>query len=356
MPPIVNQENTNQSGIGVSAAKTAAMPPGWKELDGYRERWREDDMSVTRVWNGPWLGRKAFVDWLLGYSTTVADVSMDPENTTYKLSRTLPAQHPEYPWLFASEVEDLSGVGAWDEIAWLCRDRNGDPILDENGEIGDFVFAPSIRYYDSSSMSSAHSCTLRVVYRHRDYELREDADAWERDEGELSRYVSRFFRVAILHLQLASLSTLLKFTEGPHENTEIPEAGVKLFPTVQLTMVWNQVPDVPWDAINACTGHVNAETFDGAPGYRSYPPGTLLCQAPEVKRLKSIVGRVIWEIIYRFDYRGSVLAADGTPATWNHFPAGDGQLYKAAFPAAVPVYPSADFDSLFVAPAPVDYQ
>jgi hypothetical protein len=51
-----------------------------------------------------------------------------------------------------------------------------------------------------------------------------------------------------------------------------------LFATAHLCTV-HEMPDYP-AAIAACTGRVNATTFDGAKGAPSFAPGTLLCQAP----------------------------------------------------------------------------
>lgn len=355
----------NQAHIGHDLPKLQDEPQGWRELDGYRERWREDDMVATRVFNGPWGQRKTFVDWLLGYSTTIVD-PVSP-NTAHLLSRVIPAQHPEYPWIYATEVEELTGVGAWTHSNQVfLQAADGNPVLQPFPGAGVLpVPLPMIHYYDSSTHDDSHSCTMRVTYRHRDYEVRADADAWAQPTKELSRYVSRFFQPAIQSLPLSRLSAQLFFKEGPVAGTNIPEGGVRLLPTMQLQMVWHQVPDIPWDAFAACTGKINSKAFDGAPGYRSYPAGTLLCQAPQVKRMRSVVGRVIWEITYRFDYRGSITAAvGGGPATWNHFPNEEGKFYLAGhYPGSyganvtpTPVYAWADFDQLFVPPAPTNYQ
>lgn len=365
-PTLRTSPYINESGYGQNLAKLAGTLPGWREVDGYRERWREDDMSVWRVFNGPWADYKAFVDWLLGYSTTIPD-PFNPGGLL--LSRTPPHQHPKFPWMFAWEVEELTGVGAWrDDPSVHIWDANGFAL--QGGDPLD-VFGPHppienpiIAYFNTSGALGAQGencCNVRVRYTHRDYEIRNDAAAWQQPTRELSRYVSRFFKPAIIHLPLARLTNNLKFIEGEFINQVIPEAGAKLLPTLQLTMVWHQVPDIPWDAFNACTGRINANAFDGAPGYRSYPPGTLLCQAPEVKRMRSVTGRVIWQMTYRFDYRGNLTALNGAPVTWNHFPDGAGVFAQARFPAGPqfptgqPVYESADFDQLFRPPLPVSY-
>lgn len=358
----------NHSGIGHDLKKLALMPQGWNELDGYRESWKENDMKATRVFNGPWGNRKDFIDYLLGYSTAELDVL----SGNYFLSRIVPAQHPEFPWLYAIEVEELQGVGAYtNNPNAFVQDALGNPVVQqvfdpERGKIPAVIPLGIIHYYDSSSLRDTSSCTLRVTYRHRAYEVRNDEDAYKQPTRELSRCVTREYHPAIEHLGLSRLTGRMFYSEGPAgtKGSNIPEGGVMRIPTMQLTMTWHQVPDLPWGAFQNCTGKINLNKFDGAPGYREFPAGTLLCHAPRVDRWRSITGRIRWEIVYRFDYRGSVTAFDGTPATWNHYPDSFGFFCAAGFypngfvdgGANVPVYQSANFDELFKAVAPVSYQ
>ena len=62
-------------------------------------------------------------------------------------------------------------------------------------------------------------------------------------------------------------------------------------------------------------------------------------------------GRVRWKITYKFLFN---------PKGWNNFPSSqDRQYYLATFGGGVDdprIFESADFDSLFEVPLPVDYQ
>jgi hypothetical protein len=374
----------NQSGIGHDLAKLAALDElGVREVDGYRESWTEEESQAVRVLDVPWGNRFAFRDLMLGYTTNVAPPGAAPSTgggvilgqPQGQFRRSLPAAHPEQPWLFASRVELMMGLGATvNNPNVFAQDIDGTLRL---GPAGNQVFVPMIAYADTVNGLPGYG-RYAVTYTARDYEVRSDAETLLQASGELSRYVSRFWTYSALMLPLGSLTSQLYFggdaakaatvidPKDPAKartvtlaGQNVPEAGAKIISMQQLTYVWHQVPDVPEDAIDACVGKVNGDWFDGAPGARRYAPGTLLCQPPLRERTpRSIVGRVSWTLTMKMDYRR---------AGWNFFPATDGNYYLAGFynsqadaaAGKVPdrlVYEAADFNALFRAPAPVKYQ
>ncbi|MES2342329.1 MAG: hypothetical protein V4597_11670 [Pseudomonadota bacterium] len=384
--PIINitpSNIQNQSDIGHGLAKLGEMPPGIREVEGYKEYWTEDESQAIRVFDIQWSQRYAARDWFLGYTTNLAGppvlVVGSPlqPNPNGVLHRSLPAAHPEQPWLFASRMELMQGIGAMiNNPQVFAQDVFGNFALDN---LNQRIVLPMIAYHDTVNDFPGYG-RYAVTYSARDYELRSDAEVQLQASGELSRYVSRFWTYSALMLPLGSLTSQLYYggdlakaatVIDPKDKKvpptdkvtlagqNVPEPGAKIIPMQQLTYKWHQVPDVPEAAIDNCVGHVNGATFDGAPGARAYPPGTLLCHPPQRERTpRSIVGRISWTITYRFDYR-----AQG----WNFFPAADGQYYLAGFYndrndavlGKVPdhlLYEGADFNALFKPPPPVKYQ
>src|SRR5262249_24567564 len=64
----------------------------------------------------------------------------------------------------------------------------------------------------------------------------------------------------------------------------VPAPGAVLFPLMELTYTWRDVPDIPEKAISDCMGKCNLAPFDGAQGNRLWPAQTLLCQTPNIRR------------------------------------------------------------------------
>lgn len=208
---------------------------------------------------------------------------------------------------------------------------------------------------------------MKVTYRSRDYEVRSDADA-ERARistelvtrtpcpTELTRYVSRkwSYSISAIPLPLGKGGTVLKFSEGPAGvlGQEVKAGPPLLLPRKQITYTWHHVPDVPHAAIDACLGRTNLNKFDGVPGYELFEPDTLLMQPPEINRMRSVDGRICWEIIYKFDFN---------PLGWNTFPAANGRSYPATYGGGgvgadnTPYLP-ADYNALWRLPAPADYE
>lgn len=347
---IIQQEKTNSllnlSDIAtdvVNYPRIYSEPYKWHEIDGYEENWDGEASEVTRVFEGPWLQRKGFVDWMVGYSY----------NSAGTLRREIPDQHPAYPWLYCTGIRRVKGQGAYTLDPYIVNP--------------DGTNAGLIAYFDRSSGTDELCCTLSATYRPLAYEVRNDSDidtnaaaiTAAKSTPELQRYVERAETDSLQSLPFPGAN--LVFTEGPANGKAIPSAGTvtKLFPLRELIYVWHDVPDVPEAAITACEGKVNVDVFDppvtingntvgalGAAG--GYAAGTLLCQAPQKKRIpRNVVGRPVFRITYRFLFR---------PDGWNRFPyGGDMGMYLAAVGGKY-LYASADFNTLFQVPQPIRYQ
>jgi hypothetical protein len=138
------------------------MPDGIHEVEGYKEVWESDGAATqaTRIFDVPWRIRKLCVDWWLGYDFNYvpsltggyapppAGVSIDDlvnGITSWsvvqpllggplggKISRIVPAQHPEFPWLYASRVELQEGKGVATQRQDITVRRNaaGTPFIE----------------------------------------------------------------------------------------------------------------------------------------------------------------------------------------------------------------------------------
>ena len=134
----------------MDAAKENSRPQGIIEIEGYRESFRtEGGTSATRVFDVPWTQRKVFVDWALGHAVSLP---MNPSGSnpytaelgfggghsrgnavalalgfeTGYLSRIIPSQHPEMPWLYCTECDLQMGHPVLDERRDITVRRNAD--------------------------------------------------------------------------------------------------------------------------------------------------------------------------------------------------------------------------------------
>lgn len=192
--------------------------------------------------------------------------------------------------------------------------------------------------------------TLRVTYRARPYIVRNDVQNAAWGQGELGRYVERQPRYAINGLPLANIanSTQQLIFVNTAPAVVVPEPGIVLVPTASWYYRWHDVPFYPSFAIANVIGKVNANTFDGIAGFPAFPPGTLLCQAPEIKQRRNACGQVAFDISWILDFREN---------GWNSFPAtlnGKFDYYPATFGGGAPaadgsnlVFKPADFGLLF---------
>lgn len=330
----------------MNLAKLQAQPPATL-VEGYREKFnRAGDQEVLATFDVPWSGRKQWIDFMLGYSTSL---QLPGQNPT--ITRTIPFQVPvpTYEHLFATEVESTQLAGTLAPAAFLCHKGNGAIQLAADGNA---VWTPWLAIADPSTGGDG-LIRYGVRFRSYPYEILDDATAAATAQAngttaELCRYVERHPKGAVQALPLPTGQ--VKYVNGPFANQAIPDnAAYLLLPTEEWLYVWHEVPDLPLVAMANATGGVNQAPFDGAPGWRAFPAGTLLCQAPQRERYRTSNGRIYWRITYAFLYR---------PQGHNFLPASDGNFYQVGFGgnANAPLYPSVDFNALFQPPAPVTYQ
>jgi hypothetical protein len=400
----------NLSNVPHRVAKMAAMPAGWTMVDDYREDWDREHVSVKAMFRGPWGTRDLFINWCLGYSTSIllpnagppqfnqsgqvvlggggapllppgggqvvlggesgpfiqpgglvnnvggGGIQNNPAAVAF-LSRVPPCQHWRFPYLYCVNCEVIRGDGAIrPDPDGVLLDNFGNPIQDNNGN---FLPAPfSIAYYDSARARDDLTCLVRVTYGYLEYSTLTDQEMLgiQGGQGELERNVERKVHNSVGMLPLQG--TVLKFFEGPRPNADIPEnAKYALLFTSEYSFKWLDVPDPPMDAIRAAVGCTNADVFDGARGFRSFPPGSLLMEAPQISWHRNPAGRRVWDIDYTFMYREP-------PAGWNKYPAADSQgnqfgFYGASFtgkPDGPTPYKQAPFAPLFQVPPPQLYE
>ena len=353
--------------------------PYVEEIDGYRESWRSDGaQQVTRRFKVRWGGRKSFVDYMLGWSTTLGGggsvtltngppppevggsgntLQSSPPATTPALSRQIPDQVPEdgFRHLYCSEVNMVGGkgiIGNNPNVQVFLAD--GSQALDANGNA---VTKPMIAYFDPVTKTDGWAF-YECVYTPRPYEVRTDDEMGQLQggKGELERYVE-FSRENALQAQPLPQKAGygLYWQDGFFKGQLIPDNAAFIYLHTQtLLYTWHEVPDEPRDSIRACVGTVSSADFDGARGRMSYPAGTLLCQAPpKVERYRHPNGRVYWRVVYSELFR---------PTGWNFLPDASGVYNPVAFGTSAqplggaPLYPTADHAQLFAPPSPVTYQ
>jgi hypothetical protein len=341
----------NDSGITTDSAKVLAMPAyydAWPE-ESYEEFVDDDRMQATICWSVPWSARVEWWQWVLGYATvkSVSVLSTQPgTGTSYTLSRLIPHQHPEYPWLYAVEVKLRSGSGAiYNRDDLTVFDSGNQPA---DGPDGETAFNPMLAYGEPGpghtepwTDGRAH---YAVTYKALDYDVRSDSDLslapWF--GSELGRYVTRTINPGIKAIGLPALAkSNFQFTGGPAgiKGGVVTSAELPLLqPLAQLEYTWHEVPAPNWTAINSTIGKTNYSAFDTNGSYFPYAAGTLLCQSPRTHHYRSKTGRWVWRITYRFDWLQN---------GWNNFPASDGNFYSAAFSNGQLLYQQADFNQLF---------
>lgn len=325
-PPITSGARLSSYSVpGLRLAKLEQRPSFIREVYGYQEQWNQTDQYSVRVFDVPCGGRKIAVDYWLGYSYATAIAG------NYRISRTLPEQHPKYPWLYATDARFI-------EPQNLAITQ--DPFSVTDGG----TIVPMIYYVEKVGQAfNEGAVRYAVTYRPLPYEILTDNEADATGVDELARYVERSFSFTV-QAQPIPTTVQFKFTEGPYLNTSIPATNPQfIMPIKQCVYRWVEIPDLPHTAIDACVGKVNAESFDGAPGWPLYEAETLLCHAPQPKWYRTKQGRVAWDLTYRLDYR---------PSGWNKFLAADRNFYRATIggTAGLNLYQTADFRALFRLP------
>lgn len=346
----------HQSNIAHNVIKYASRPAQIQECEGYKETCRREGIEVTRYYKLPWSLVYAATQYWLGYSTAQAGNTDD----TGKIVRVPPEQDFIRPWLYASEVRLLNGLGAWVEDLVPALDAAGVPrigpatdgfILNEPFLLSTLAYAEKrgSLFYDGA----AH---VEVTYRSLNYDIRTDDDPRVVSFGEIGRWVERRYNPSIQAIQIPANAKLdLKFVAtapGTIAGTMIPGNPVLLLPTLAVDYIWHDVPDVNHEVFRACAGKINDVAFDGVPGWLEFPIGTLLMNPARFERYRSTAGRYSHRIMMQMVYR---------EVGWNHFPAADGKFYKATYGGTAAgellyKYPTgSSFAKLFTPPAPVTY-
>lgn len=323
----------NLSGVGLNAQKMSQMPqtkPPIEPQQGYREVDRDDESSAEITWRVPWTARHAFREWAKGYSAIGRDA-----NGNLKLSRTIPAQHPEKPWLFCVECEVTNGAGA------LMPSQVAAPVPPGSPPI----LVPFLTFREEVIGAGSYGdgfALMKCVYRDRPYDIFDDATIAAMNTGEIGRYVIREPRFSLKGMELPqSLRERLVFDKvalSPTTGQQAPEgiAGIPipggaqlLMPLIGLSYLWLEVPLalINWSAIQGCLGHTNANAFDLATSWGGpWAAQTLLMQSPEIRYRRNGVGIMCADIRFKFDF---------VKNTWNAFPAADGNFYFANFGTSI---------------------
>jgi hypothetical protein len=275
---------------------------------------------------------------------------------TYYLTRACPYQCPD----IGNETFYCTSVDLDTPDGAMGQDRVYEHDVEGNRTGGPDAW---INFYDSGSARNPLVCKYVVTFSQLPFDVRSDLEIQQSqcNAPEMERYLERAPRGAIQSLPLPT-NVLPIFTNqispfqgggvyndpsGKIVGQSIPTSGAYILSLVEeMPYIWEQVPDPPWAAIAACEGCVNAATFDGARGWFSFTTGTVMCNAPlEKKRYRHASGRWYWRITYSFTWK---------PQGWNYFPVADGTYLAVTFNGK-PLYPSADFTTLFQPGPPTAY-
>jgi hypothetical protein len=192
--------------------------------------------------------------------------------------------------------------------------------------------------YKKPVQTGSGMASYRVAFEPLQYELRTDAEMTALtaplNNCELSRFVVREYRFAgnqftipggKLYWRDSLDPTTGKEVAGFTGSAQIPEAYPRIFPEVNVSYTWIDVPGIPWTSINSCLGKVNntlggANAPNGAFDYRpdwqgltwsggtfnGFDPGTLLfLGTSDIRPKVSATGQQLYDIQYAFNYRPS---------------------------------------------------
>jgi hypothetical protein len=176
----------------------------------------------------PWSVRDAFKVWALGYSFTylaqdagataqflapgqpiVGGTFTIIQNSSWQLSRVIPAQDPEHPWLYAESCRPIAYAGTG-------TSRNVE-VLDVTAGSGNGQQWPASRgaglQPDQSEWPPAVGgagqgddgiLSYEVIYKPRNYEVRNDTATDALPGGELNRYGHRHKQRALQTIPVQS--------------------------------------------------------------------------------------------------------------------------------------------------------
>lgn len=347
----------NDSGIELDSTKFLSMPGGGNvAMISMGEEWRPDGIVQTITFDVPWSIRIKWLAWCLGYETLPSEFFAGLPWQTF--NRVPPVQHPEMPWLYASDAKLVEAMGVplnRDDI--VLKDSSGHPVpaSTPGGQIEQFTaipgeepppqyaYAPAIKYAENAGDGDFTFrdgvARYQVTYTHRLYQILSDDQLHTQGGGEFNRYVTKNKNYAVMSYPVPATGTQLKFSDPAYPailGTQIGVGILVIQPTEQLEYTWHDVPWYSEQAIQSAAGHINAGVFDGR------PPETLLFQAPKITRKRNRVGRYVWDIVMRMDFK---------PFGWNTYLTKQGTAFvRATFGGAVDgptVYTGANFYNCF---------
>lgn len=326
----------------------------WREVaKGYKQGAGGEVIESVRVFDIPWDIKDWWEAQALGWTDYDFDLGEGPlspaaqragqsavQQVILALERHTPWQHPIKPYLYASKVDLIDGIGVpgtdltpanQSIIQYYNAGDDGMPTNSLPGSPG-YVGPPLDAGY----------ARLAVTFSPRPYDILSDAQAasaFSNTSGtvEMLRYVERKRAYSVENLKLHAQT--LQITVGA-DTVKIPDFSYLPYPTIQYTYIWRGIPALPRLGYQACVGLVNENSFD--PQYENLAPGTVMCLAPEDRQYRGLDGRKLFDVSLRFAYR---------PEGWNNF------FYKGAFKSAVytqdslkhgqPPFQTAFFQSLF---------
>ena len=234
----------------------------------------------------------------IGFSRVITVTVGDPPVNVRIHARQVPLVYPDItdedgnPYLYAQSIARVEGIGP----------LGADPI----------TRAP--RY---------NLARVWITFASLNYKIFEDFDAPMLDEDSptlgnfpdeatLARYVSRasdpFDRAISLPTGFVSMvpvtganpdyratgtNTFVPYAANEPGPPVIEGAGL-LQPGLDVVRTHHLIPEVPLNTILRTVGKVNSVTFDG------FPPETLVCLAPRIRSYISPLGKIVFDVSYRF--------------------------------------------------------
>ena len=357
--------------IRIDPDKSSAWPEWADEMDGgYTETWSETDKETSRCFRIPYTKRAEFRAYMLGYSRVIPNPQFNNGNPaidqpgTGIISHVIPAQDPEYPFLYCIQCSLLNNESGKAGRRRLYQadelDQNGLPNNPEPEELTKMRDKLTFNIDDNATSTLDGTATMRCVYRPKAYRIETDANAtglvFKYGNGlafsrEMTRLLERRISYAVTALPLARVQaqavTKLKFWNpgGAFDGDDIPEPGVQLIPTAEMQYVW-WTPGYSPTIFSNLSGKINDQPFDGYDGWPLFSAKTLLFQAPIVEEQeRTIRGHRFFKITMRASYRQQ---------TWWNFPAPDGSQLPAtwghtdpALAGSTSVYTPGDFSKVF---------
>lgn len=302
------------SGVfNVRGLQLAHTEYGVKDGDSPNEQFDMTSATATRIIDVAWANRGIAAYQLLGYAQWNP---VDPLNPV--IQRYLPDFHPDFPWMVATKISNIKGIGA---RGWTVA--NGTKI------------------------AKYQSARITVQYEFPDYDLQYD----DYTVSEFDRYRTFEAKPAAEYLSvpLGSGEPYLKWSQG-RVGKPFPGNVGFIVGSIDFHWKWLQVPfeALPFDDILGTVGRVNKTEFADCPA------GTLLLIGVDYKRNNSPYGLRTWTIEYtaRYNPRLHNNFYDFIPPSPGWYQASTTGTYYA--PGSVPdgklLFDEREYENLFTPP------